>query len=63
MKNLNPCKRDCPRRSPTCHSECKEYLEFRAELDQKCLKRKLNYENAYFAYRSIRKEREKQRKK
>lgn len=24
----NPCKKDCPKRSATCHSTCKEYLEF-----------------------------------
>ena len=23
-----PCKKDCPNRSPTCHSECDAYLEF-----------------------------------
>jgi hypothetical protein len=32
MKKLeyvpNPCKRDCPKRSPTCHSECKDYKDF-----------------------------------
>ena len=24
-----PCTQDCPDRSPTCHSECKKYQEFR----------------------------------
>lgn len=24
----NPCTKDCPKRSPTCHSECEEYLAF-----------------------------------
>ena len=24
----NPCKKDCPDRSPTCHSECEPYLKF-----------------------------------
>jgi hypothetical protein len=23
-----PCKRDCPDRSPTCHSTCKKYREY-----------------------------------
>lgn len=30
MKN-NPCKKDCPNRSGTCHAECKEYLEWQEE--------------------------------
>ncbi len=24
----NPCTKDCPKRSPTCHGECEEYLAF-----------------------------------
>ena len=24
----NPCKKDCPGRSPTCHAECEAYLAF-----------------------------------
>ena len=24
-----PCTQDCPDRSPTCHSECERYKEFR----------------------------------
>jgi len=24
----NPCKKDCPDRSPTCHAECEAYLAF-----------------------------------
>lgn len=31
----NPCKKDCPRRSPTCHATCKEYKEFRQKLDER----------------------------
>lgn len=23
-----PCPKHCPRRSPTCHGECRDYLEF-----------------------------------
>ena len=26
MHKENPCKRDCPERSPTCHAECEKYL-------------------------------------
>lgn len=38
----NPCKRDCPERSPTCHAECERYFKWReackaeqAEKDKK----------------------------
>ncbi len=31
MTRRPPCVKDCPRRSPTCHTECPEYLEFDAE--------------------------------
>ena len=24
----NPCAKDCPYRSPTCHSECEPYLAY-----------------------------------
>lgn len=24
----NPCKPDCPERSPTCHSECERYIAY-----------------------------------
>jgi hypothetical protein len=27
----NPCKKDCPRRSPTCHGKCEKYLDFSRE--------------------------------
>lgn len=30
----NPCKKDCPKRSATCHGICKDYKEFRAEMDK-----------------------------
>ena len=23
-----PCTKDCPNRSPRCHAECKEYMEY-----------------------------------
>ena len=29
-KPPNPCRKDCPRRHPHCHGECREYLEFYA---------------------------------
>lgn len=30
----NPCKRDCPKRSPTCHIDCPEYAKFRVNKDK-----------------------------
>ena len=30
----NPCKRDCPDRSATCHAECIKYLDFYAWCKQ-----------------------------
>ena len=43
----NPCKPDCPKRSATCHGTCKDYKEWRAELDernaQERLKRDLGF--------------------
>lgn len=31
----NPCKRDCPERSPTCHSTCPKYATYREKLNEK----------------------------
>lgn len=28
----NPCSRDCPDRSPTCHADCQRYKDFAAEM-------------------------------
>ena len=30
----NPCKRDCPKRSPTCHVSCPEYAEYKAKREK-----------------------------
>lgn len=30
----NPCKPDCPDRSPTCHGTCKKYMEFFKEREE-----------------------------
>lgn len=27
---MPPCRKDCERRSPTCHGECRDYGEFAA---------------------------------
>jgi hypothetical protein len=33
----NPCEKDCPERSPTCHSTCtRGYKEYRARKDAEC---------------------------
>lgn len=29
----SPCIKECPYRSPVCHSECESYLEWKAERD------------------------------
>lgn len=30
-----PCERDCPNRSVTCHSECEKYKAFTEEIKSK----------------------------
>lgn len=30
----NPCKPDCPKRSPTCHINCPEYAKFKVKRDK-----------------------------
>lgn len=46
----NPCTRDCPERSPTCHAKCEKHLEWlearKAEQAEKDKKRIA--ENNYF---------------
>lgn len=29
----NPCRRDCPDRSPKCHGACEKYAEYRHNRD------------------------------
>lgn len=29
----NPCRRDCPDRSATCHIDCKKYADFKARSE------------------------------
>lgn len=31
---INPCAKDCPERSPTCHGSCKRYADFAAYREQ-----------------------------
>lgn len=30
----NPCKPNCPKRSPTCHISCPDYAEYKAKWDK-----------------------------
>lgn len=41
----NPCKRNCPNRSPTCHAECEDYLAFN-EWCIKQRKERMKYSDA-----------------
>jgi len=36
----NPCPPDCPRRNAECHAKCKDYKDWRAELDRKNAERR-----------------------
>lgn len=53
----NPCRKDCPKRSPTCHCECSDYLEFfeerQRENRERYISNDINYRNA-FVDRAIR---------
>lgn len=31
----NPCRKDCPRRSPVCHSSCPDYPKYKKFLERK----------------------------
>lgn len=41
----NPCKRNCPNRSPTCYGECEDYLAFN-EWCIKQRKERMKYNDA-----------------
>ena len=49
----SPCK-DCTKRSPTCHGNCKEYIDFRKEKDEYNAKKNaiVDNENVVKAFRS-----------
>lgn len=34
MNRPTPCKKDCPRRNSTCHSVCKDYIDWKARREQ-----------------------------
>lgn len=33
VKPKNPCIRTCPKRNVTCHSTCKDYKDYKIELE------------------------------
>lgn len=39
-----PCRRDCPDRSPTCHAECEAYREFAARRAEIYRQRRIEYD-------------------
>ena len=39
---MQPCKRDCPGRSPTCHAECEKYAMFTQKQAESYKKRLLD---------------------
>lgn len=39
---MQPCKRDCPGRSPTCHAECEKYAMFTQQQAESYKKRMLD---------------------
>lgn len=49
----NPCRKDCPRRSPTCHSDCPDYEKYRRYLKWK--KYLINKSKVYDDYIQIKK--------
>jgi hypothetical protein len=49
----NPCRKDCPRRSPVCHSSCPDYDEYREFLERK--KAMIKKNNVYNDYITCRK--------
>lgn len=51
---MQPCKRDCPGRSPTCHAECEKYLQYAAENAAKRQERYLQGDVAGAVYESMR---------
>ena len=34
----NPCVKDCPERSATCHADCEKYARFAAWCEERALK-------------------------
>lgn len=49
----NPCKKDCPGRSSTCHAECEAYLAFHEHNKVKNHKNRLQSEVNDFINKEI----------
>ena len=45
--DIPPCTKDCPLRTPTCHSSCPDYAEYAAEQARKRADRFKAYQTAY----------------
>lgn len=41
---IPPCERDCPSRSPSCHTVCEKYLVYRAEREKLYADRAKNFD-------------------
>lgn len=46
----NPCKKDCPKRSSTCHANCPDYALFRADCDERNRNRAKEIESRPFSH-------------
>lgn len=47
-----PCTSDCPKRSPTCHTNCPDYFKFRSKVKLENAKVK-KVKDQYNFYREI----------
>jgi len=57
----NPCKRDCPDRTGTCHAECAKYLDYAAECERLREERRLNRIPTGYIVNSVRRAKNKSR--
>ena len=62
-KEDNPCKRDCPERSATCHIECAKYNEWhdKRSAELRDIYKKKDLERKMLDYEVSRKEKFKRR--
>ena len=58
----NPCK-GCQRRSPTCHSECAEYLELRADNEKRYKEKLLAVQAQDYTRRIVDKKKHRQQRR
>lgn len=57
-----PCKKDCPRRSATCHAECEDYLAFVEDTRQRREQRRLKRITDGYVTKEVRKAKASSRK-